>query len=123
MKDIAVVGAVLTVQSPVTGVAVFSGSPSGKIRAGGQFTYLDGVQITVSAGATDGICTTSAPAIGNLPATAIKVSDLNAGKKVLRVDDEVTISAIPGLLSGGGACTLNVTSKITNSGQAKVGAN
>lgn len=122
MKDVAVVGATLTVQSPVTGSAVFTGSPSSKLRASGQFVYLDGVQITLAAGVTNGTCTTTAPAVGNIPATAVKVSDIAVSKAVLRVDDEVTIYNIPGILGGGGACTLTVTIKITDANQNKVRA-
>jgi len=122
LKEIAVVGATLQVQVPVTGSAVFSGPPSVKNKGGGQFAYLDQVQVTVPPGATNGTCTTTVPGIGNMPATAVKVSDINDTKKILRVDDEVTIYGITGILSGGGACTLNVTVKVTNAGQSKVKA-
>lgn len=121
MKDMAVVGCTLAVQAPVNGSASFTGPASTKVKAGGQFAYLDGTQVTVPPGATDGTCTTTAPGIGNMSATAEKV--LGEDKEVLRKDDELTISAIPGILSPSGACTLDVTVKITDAGQDKTRAN
>jgi len=121
-KEVAVVGASLSYEFPVSGTsAQFTGSPSSKVKADGAFVFEDGTQVTIPAGITDGTCTTNVPGIGNMEATASKVKA--DGKLVLRKDDTLTVTGIAGVLSGGGACTLNATVKISNAGQAKVKAN
>ena len=121
LKEVANTVATLIYQAPVTGApATFTGAPSTKMKAGGNFVHLDQVQVTIPAGVTDGTCTTNAPGIGNMSATAVKVSA--EGKKVIRKEDSLTVNAIPGVLSGGGACTLNVTVNVGDAGQTKVKA-
>jgi hypothetical protein len=121
LKEVANTSAVLSYSAPVTGPpATFTGPPSTKVKAGGSFVHLDGVQVTIPSGVTDGTCTTTVPGIGNMTATASKVE--GEGKPVIRKDDELTVNGITGVLSGGGACTLNVTVKVSNAGQTKVTA-
>lgn len=121
LKEVAVQGCTLTYDPPVTGApASFVTAPSTKVIAAGSGVYLDGAQIQIPAGVTNGSCTTSAIAYGNIDATATKVNA--EATPVLRVDDLVTVQNIPGSTGGGSGCSLTVTVRITNAGQTKVRA-
>jgi len=115
-KEVAVEGCTLSLD--VAGSASFTETPSTKVKAGGQFIYKNNTQVTVPIGASDGTCTTTSAGVGYMPATSLK--NRVEGNTPLRVDDEVTIPLIPGVLSGGGACSLTVKVTITNAGQTKV---
>lgn len=116
-KNIATNDATLGFETPVTGNVDFTLPSTKKAKALGQSVHADGDQFTVQAGATNGTCTTTAPYVDSMPTTASKTKA--EGALVLRVDDSKTVN-IPGVLSGGGACTLTATVKITDAGQSKV---
>ena len=120
LKEVAVDDATLTVQAPVTRSASWIDPSSTKVKGEGDGFHLDQDQVQVAVGATDGTCTTTVPGTGNMPATATKVKETDSDKLVLRVDDEVTVSAITGVTMVPGPCTLDVTVKITAAGQNKV---
>lgn len=122
MEYVAVQGATFSYASPITGgPPPIVGPPSLKCMAGGSGIYQDSLPITCPIGVTDGTCTTTAPGVGNMAATATKATA--EGSPVLRVGDSLTISGVAGVLGGGGGCVLNITVDITDAGQAKVRAN
>ncbi len=119
---IAVSGCTLAYSAPVTGPAPsLTSAPSVKVKVQGNGVYHDGDTVEIPVGITNGTCTSTVVATGNIAASATKV--LADGKKVLRTNDSVTVSGITGVLSGGGGCTLSATVTITNAGQTKVSGN
>jgi len=122
-KEVAISGAVLSYEAPVSGPpAQFTGAPSSKVKdiATGMGVHKDGVQVTIPSGVSDGTCTTVVPGVGNMAASALKTKA--DGSLVIRKDDSLTVNGITGVLSGGGACTLNVTVKVSDAGQSKIKA-
>ncbi len=120
LKEVANTAATLAYGPPVSGPpATFTGAPSSKVKAGGAFVFLDGVQVTIPIGVTNGSCTSTAVGIGNMAATAAKME--GEGKPVIRKDDELTVTGIPGT-TGSSGCTLDVTVKVSDAGQTKVTA-
>ncbi len=118
-KALAVDGCTLSYAAPVTGASASFTSPASlKVKAEGKGVYKDGAGISIPSGVTNGTCTTNTIGTGSFSATATK--NKVEGKAPLRVDDEVTVSNIPGVLSGGGTCALTVTVKISNAGQSTV---
>jgi len=101
-----------------TGTASPTSSPSAKVRAGGQGVYRGPLGFSVT-GAVQGGCTQSGPYSGSISPTAQKVKP-DAQACVLD-GDQVSVS-IPGVLGGGGGCT--ITGTVTaHAGQAKVKGN
>lgn len=122
MEYVAVQGATFSYASPITGGPTpVVGPPSLTCTAGGSGMYRDSLLITCPPGVTDGTCTTVAPGVGNMAATASKVTA--DGSLVLRVGDSLTISGVAGATGGGSGCSLNITVEITDAGQTKVRAN
>lgn len=102
---------------PVTGSATPTSVPSTKVKAEGQGVYFDKIDFTIPPGATNGTCTSNSPFNGSIMASASKIKDKN-GKSAVLDGDNVNVS-IPGILSGGGACT--ISAKVTaNASQSKV---
>lgn len=119
-KFVANAQAVLAYRTPAGGpLPTFTGQPSAVLRADGGAVYTDGVVITIPVGATNGSCTSTVAATGNLMATATKIA--SKGKPPIREGDEVTVGGIAGSNSNG-SCTLSVTVFVQNAGQTKVKA-
>lgn len=108
----------LSYSPPVVGTPPTLPSPSPKVKApaGGAGCFFGPLSFTIPAGVTDGTCTSSAPAPGTISPSATK--ELAGGQAAVLDGDQVTVSGIPGILSGGGACTLSVTVK-ANASQSK----
>ena len=108
----------LSYAAPVTGTPPTLPSPSAKVKApaGGAGCFFGGLSFTIPPGATDGTCTTTVPAPGTISPSATK--ELSGGQAAVLDGDQVTVSGITGILSGGGACTLSVTVK-ANASQTK----
>lgn len=93
---------------------------SSKVKTGGKKVYKE-IGFTVT-GATNGTCTQSAPFYGSItPDPAPKKVLVDSGEKPVRETDEKAVT-IPGVLSGGGGCSISATVVITSPGQTKAKA-
>ena len=102
----------------ITGIATPSSSPSLKNKAEGQGIYFEKIDFIIAAGATDGTCTSVSPFSGSIIGSSSKIKDKQSGSFAVLDGDNVDVS-IPGILSGGSACT--ISAKITaKANQTKV---
>lgn len=127
MKAVAVAGATLSVapatgSTGVGGVAVFTGLPSTKVRAGAA-VYRGPTQITVSAvtNPAQGATTPSPPFVATLSPTAEKTRA--EGQEPLREGDEVTVTVVPTKPTAPPTrVPTQMVVKIVSAGQSKVRA-
>jgi hypothetical protein len=117
-KELTVQGAVLKVTiAGGSGTAAITGAPSTKVLAEGKGVHKHNMSFQVT-GATNGTCTQNAPYVNMIPATAVK--NKVEGVAPVRKGDYVSVSDIPGILSGGGACVIAATIEVDNPGQTSV---
>ena len=117
---VAVQGMTLVVKESGTSATLTPTTPpDSKVKAESKAVYAGDVAVSI-VGATNGTCTQSAPATATLSPTATKSKA--SSKEVLRENDESNTAVVTGALSGGGACTLNVTAVVDSAGQTKVKA-
>ena len=124
MENIAVVGLTLAPQGIVSGgVLTITSTPSSKNKAGNQFVYETPLTFTLTGANATGYDPGTVVTVGSgsIPATAVKVLK-KSGPFVMRENDQAPAIAMTGTISG----TFTPFAepwKITNAGQAKVGAN
>lgn len=103
--------------TPTTATVTKLSVGSSKVSADGGKCYGGNLSVLI-AGATNGTCTQVAPIAASISPTATKT--FIEGDAALREGDEGETMSISGVLSGGGACLLNVTPYIKTAGQSKV---
>jgi hypothetical protein len=108
----------LTLVSDKGGSITVTSVPSTKVKASGKGVHKKEVAFTIT-GAVDGGCSQVSPFNGKIPITAQKV--ITEGDKVSRENDDEDFD-IPGILSGGGGCTIKANIKIQSAGQTKASA-
>jgi hypothetical protein len=102
-----------------TGSVTITGGQSAKNKAGGQFVFTQQLDFSIASGLSNGTCTSTAPFAGAIPASATKCFDTTSGRQPVVLDGDSVNVNVPGVLSGGGACTIPVTVK-ANAAQIKV---
>jgi hypothetical protein len=116
-KELAVQGCTLEIQTPVSGNASITSSPSTKVKADNKGVYKGTVLVSVS-GASQGNCQ-GASGVGSFTTTAQKCKVEN--ETPLRKDDEATVTCNgTDPTQGGAPCSFSATVKVSDAGQNKV---
>ncbi len=125
MKQIAVNGFSYSISDPLVSATItLTGTPSNKVKAGGQRVCKDGFGATIAA-ITKPPATIPDPGPYNVTFSATATKVKADGSLVLRVDDvtgDITAAPkVPGTPPSPSPVTFHL--KITNAGQSKVSAN